>query len=72
MPSLQFGKDLTNCLVNGLSLAAGNNNTIQLVSASKYTCIQRFQLLANAKVKSVERHLHALMCSVSDHPPSCE
>ena len=26
----------------------------------------------NAKVKSVECHLHALMCSVTDNPPSCE
>ena len=26
----------------------------------------------NADVRRVGCHLHALMCSVSDHPPSCE
>ena len=31
---------------------------------SKGECLQAS---CNAKAKSVERHLHALMCSVSDH-----
>ena len=36
-------------------------------------CIEtNFVLCCFAEVKSVECHLHALMCSVSDHPPSCE
>ena len=36
-------------------------------------CYSDFQASCNApKPKSIERHLHALMCSVSDHPPSCE
>ena len=35
-------------------------------------CDSKFQASCDAKAKSVERHLHALMCLVSDHPPSCE
>ena len=34
--------------------------------------LQGFLSSCIAEVKSVKRHLHALMCSVSDHPSSCE
>ena len=41
-----------------------------LLNTRHETC--RCMSSCNAGVKSVECHLHALMCSVSDHPPSCE
>ena len=36
------------------------------------TSYSDFPRYCNGEEESIERHLHALMCSVSDHPPSCE